>query len=162
MSTPTTKDDKQVLAALEIRQIAENLKTFDKELGEAIDIISDPDSCSKSKRLDAAKSMRSFRRSIESASSQLFKDIKVLDPIPSLDYVHSRQKNKQQTFQLMVVCELSVGVMEIWPKLQPLPKIAILKNTSSFKLLQTNRDNEKSRNQIKHCGWLCKKWTSWK
>ena len=58
----------------------------------AIDIITDPDSFTKTKRLETAKSLRELKRSIEFSTELLCKEVKVLDPVPSLDYVHSRQK----------------------------------------------------------------------
>ena len=58
----------------------------------AIDIITDPDSYTKTKRLETAKSLRELKRCIEFSTELLCKEVKVLDPVPSLDYVHSRQK----------------------------------------------------------------------
>jgi hypothetical protein len=91
-TSPTTKDDKQVISALAIRSVATDLKSFDKALEVAIEIMNDPGSFSKNKRLQSAKALRDLKRCISTSSDRLFQNVKVLDPVPSLDYVHKRQK----------------------------------------------------------------------
>ena len=102
MSRPTTRDDKKVAAALAIRSVATNLKGFDRALGDAIAIFSTnppSQSCTETQRSQATKALQDLKQCIGSSCDQLLQQVRILDPIPSLDYVHSRQKQQQQLVQ---------------------------------------------------------------
>ena len=91
MASPTTNDDKKVAAALAIRDVSNNLHKFNQTLEEAINTLNDPN-CSQAKRGRVAKAVMEVNQAIAASAQQLLVNVKVLDPIPSLDYVHSRQK----------------------------------------------------------------------
>ena len=93
MTNPTTKDDKKVAAALAIRSVASMLKSFDQSLVEAIETIGNPDS-TKVQKNKSMKALKAMRNSTAALIEELVNNVKILDPIPSLDYVHSRQKQQ--------------------------------------------------------------------
>ena len=93
MTNPTTKDDKRVAAALAIRSVASTMKSFDQPLVEAIETLGNPNS-TKVQKSKSAKALKAMQNSIAALIAVLVSNVKILDPIPSLDYVHSRQKKQ--------------------------------------------------------------------
>jgi hypothetical protein len=94
-----TKDDNKVTAALAIRNVAAQLKGFDDVLGVSLAAITTPSAFSQNKRTEICKQLRSLRKCLLASAEQLCKNVKVLDPIPSLSYVHARKKELQQPLQ---------------------------------------------------------------
>jgi len=95
--SPTTKDDLKLTAALAIRSIAKSLQKSCAALDEAVAIISGPEaSHTNSHKKKVATALRALKESISSSCNDLSTHVKVLDPIPGLQYVHSCQKTQQQ------------------------------------------------------------------
>jgi hypothetical protein len=94
-----TKDDNKVTAALAIRNVAAQLKGFDNVLADSLAAVTTPSAFSQNKRTEIAKKIRNLRKCLLASAEQLWKDVKVLDPIPSLDYAHVRKKQLQQPLQ---------------------------------------------------------------
>ena len=92
-SMKTTKDDKKLAAALAIRTIAKNLQKFNTILDDAIAILSKPEDFSKARKGTAERAMKQLKVEINFQSQQLLTEVKVLDPIPKLNYVHGRSKS---------------------------------------------------------------------
>ena len=91
MSSPTTKDDKKLAAAMKIRAMASSVKGFDSSLAEAIDSLLNPDS-SQARKNRAARALKEVKSQIGVLSRDLASNISVLCPISGLECVHSRQK----------------------------------------------------------------------
>ena len=91
MSSPTTKDDKKLAAAMKIRAMASSIQGFDASLAEAIDSLLNPDS-SQARKNRAARALKEVKSQIGVLSRDLASNISVLCPISGLECVHSRQK----------------------------------------------------------------------
>ena len=90
-SARSTKDDKQVAAALAIRGVASILKSHQSAIDNVLQVINDPSAFTK---MEIAATKRTLKEtSLDSLSGQLLESVKILDPISSLDYVFSRQKS---------------------------------------------------------------------
>ena len=90
-SARSTKDDKQMAAALAIRGVASILKSHQSAIEKVLQVVNDPSAFTK---LEIAAAKRALKEtSLASLSEQLLENVKILDPISSLDYVFSRQKS---------------------------------------------------------------------
>ena len=90
MSSPTTKDDKKLEAAMKIRAMASHIKKFDQSLVEAIDSLSNCDT-SQARRNRAAKSLKDMKSQIDVLANDMATNIAVLCPISGLEHVHSKK-----------------------------------------------------------------------
>ena len=92
MASPTTTDDKRVEAALAIRCISSNLKVSSNSLDDTIGVFSNPNEFSQARRTRAIRELKQLKEQLIVASNQLAERVKLLDPIPSLNYVYAREK----------------------------------------------------------------------
>ena len=92
-TAPVTKDARTVNAASAIRGISSNLSTLEVPLKEAMEIMLNPADSSQAKKARAVKALKEANNLIINSAKHLLENVKILDPIPSLDYVHARTKH---------------------------------------------------------------------
>ena len=88
-TTPSTKDDKNIAAAFSIRTVASDLTKLNSVLSAAIAALENPTVAALA---TTRKSLDDLKTSLISSSIHLQTNIKILDPISSLDCVHKKQK----------------------------------------------------------------------
>ena len=83
-------------AALAIRSVASTVDGFHNSLEEAIECLSNS-GFSQARKNRAAKSLKAMQINSKALAAALVENVKILDPIPGLCYVHQRKK---RSFQL--------------------------------------------------------------
>jgi len=139
MSFPrdSTKDGCKLAAALGIRDATNSLmkgancivlKGSGSAIDEAIKIISNPEEkFTKSYRSKVVTALKALKETISSSCNEISTKVKKLDPIPALDYVHSRNKTLQQRSPLGdITNKCSIEVTTPAPQAKKAKKIVAL------------------------------------
>ena len=79
------KEDKKADAALAIRVVASSILNWNSVLKDAIGVLQDPSSHPKAKVGMTERSLKQLVVETTAVSKKLIAEVKVLDPIPSLD-----------------------------------------------------------------------------